>query len=471
MTLYRFVDAQKAEGFPVRLTCSVVGVSPSAYYASKQRPRSGPAQLAEAALVDEIRTIWRQSGGTYGSPRVCAELRRRGRVVNHKRVERLMKGHRMAGFVPRKRRVTTTADTAHRIPDLLAGDFGATRPDEAWVGDITYIRTRQGFLYLAFVLDLASRRVVGVSMASHMKASLVADALREAIGTRGGQVRGVVFHTDRGPLNLGNIRRGPPPSSAGHMASHSRWGRTGVCLGQRRRRVVFSAPSRRNSSTETTTRAATTPAYQSGTGSKPGTTPAGSTPPSGTSHQTNGRTTTTITQPHKPSVQHMGGTPLVGRRMIDHHRRLAPGARTRPTRRTKPPVAYLANECRVALFVTQAPHFVEQHRRPHMGIIHQTLPNIGLDHPERIRIGSHPQARHPFARQMRPHRSSVSPHMTGNSRNRPSPLPQSMNFHVFLLCQHQGQGSSPRCQLLAVSSLERTPPNLRYLPSRGGEFQ
>ena len=109
-----------------------------------------------------------------------------------------MKGHHIVGVVPRKRRVTTTADTAHRIPDLLRGDFGATRPDEAWVSDITYIRTRQGFLYLAFVLDLASRRVVGVSMASHLKASLVADALREAIGTRGSQVRGVVFHTDRG---------------------------------------------------------------------------------------------------------------------------------------------------------------------------------------------------------------------------------------------------------------------------------
>ena len=129
--LYRFVDAQKAEGFPVRMVCSVVGVSPSAYYAHKQQPAMGPAQLAEAALVDEIGAIWADSDGTYGSPRVCAELRRRGRVVNHKRVERLMKGHRMAGFVPRKRRVTTTADTAHRIPDLLAGDFGATRPDEA----------------------------------------------------------------------------------------------------------------------------------------------------------------------------------------------------------------------------------------------------------------------------------------------------------------------------------------------------
>ena len=83
--LYRFVDAQKADGFPVRLICSVVGVSPSAYYAYKQQPAMGPAQLAEAALVDEIGAIWADSDGTYGSPRVCAELRRRGRVVNHKR--------------------------------------------------------------------------------------------------------------------------------------------------------------------------------------------------------------------------------------------------------------------------------------------------------------------------------------------------------------------------------------------------
>ena len=76
--LYRFVDAEAAEGFPVRLACSVVGVSPSAYYASKQRPRSGPVQLAEDVLVDEIRAIWRQSGGTYGSRRVRAELGRQG---------------------------------------------------------------------------------------------------------------------------------------------------------------------------------------------------------------------------------------------------------------------------------------------------------------------------------------------------------------------------------------------------------
>ena len=82
---------------------------------------------------------------------------------------------------PASGRVTTTADTAPRIPDLLRGDFTTSAPNEAWVGDITYIRTRQGFLYLAFVLDLASRRVVGVSVAPHMKAPLVADAIREPI--------------------------------------------------------------------------------------------------------------------------------------------------------------------------------------------------------------------------------------------------------------------------------------------------
>ncbi len=225
MTLYRFVDTQRAEGFPVRLICSVVGVSASAYYAYRKRPEAGPAQLAEAALVDEIRAIWAESTGTYGSPRVCAELRRRGRVVNHKRVERLMKRHDMAGFVPRKRRVTTTADSAHRIPDLLRGDFGAARPDAAWVGDISYIRTRQGFLYLAFVLDLASRRVVGVSMATHLRASLATDALHEAIATRGGQVHGVVFHTDRGS----QYTSGATAQLCRAYGIRQSVGRTGVC--------------------------------------------------------------------------------------------------------------------------------------------------------------------------------------------------------------------------------------------------
>ena len=304
MTLYRFVDAQKAEGFPVRLICSVIGVSPSAYYAYRKRPETSPAQLAEAVLVEEIRGIWAESGGTYGSPRVCAELRRRGRVVNHKRVERLMKCHDMAGFVPRKKRVTTTADSTHSRPDLLRREFGAARPDTAWVGDISYIRTRQGFLYLAFVLDLASRRVVGISMAPHLKASLATDALREAIATRGGQVPGGCST----PTAAANTPQPPPPNSAGLTASASPWAGPG-CAGTTPPPSRSSAPSRKNSSTGPTTTTGTRPACQSAGGSKPGTTPAGFTPPSDNSHRTNGRTTTTITRPHKPSVQLTGGTP------------------------------------------------------------------------------------------------------------------------------------------------------------------
>ena len=133
MTLYRFVDARRAEGFPVRLICSVIGVSPSACYAYRKRPGDSTAQLAEAALVAEMRGIWEESAGAYGSPRVCAELRRRGRVVNHKRVERLTKRHDMAGFVPRKRCVTTTADGTHRCPDLLKGRL-RRRPTGSGVG-------------------------------------------------------------------------------------------------------------------------------------------------------------------------------------------------------------------------------------------------------------------------------------------------------------------------------------------------
>ena len=125
--LYRFVDAQKVEGFPVRLVCSVVGVSPSAYYAYRHRPRSGPAQLARGCAGGRDRghlgglgwDLWFASGARRAASAWP--------VVNHKRVERLMKGHHIVGFVLCKRRVTTTADGAHRIPDLLRGDFGATR--------------------------------------------------------------------------------------------------------------------------------------------------------------------------------------------------------------------------------------------------------------------------------------------------------------------------------------------------------
>ena len=200
MMLYRFVDEQKAAGFPIERICEVAGVSTSAYYDWK-RHRDGvvtTAEIHERLLVNTIRQIHKASDGTYGSPRVTAELHDQGRVINHKRVERLMRVYDIVGHTPKKRTVTTIPYAAHRIPDLVKRDFTPDGLDVTWCGDITYIRTWEGFLYLSFVEDLASRRIVGMSMASHMRASLVGDALTEAVGTRGGHVAGVVFHSDRG---------------------------------------------------------------------------------------------------------------------------------------------------------------------------------------------------------------------------------------------------------------------------------
>lgn len=198
--LYRFVDEQKADGFPVGRICGVAGVSRSAYYDWK-RHRDGVstvAELEERRLVTEIREIHGDSDGTYGSPRVTVALRNRGQVVNHKRTERLMRIHNIVGYTPKKHRTTTIPDRAHRIPDRVRRDFTSEAVDVTWCGDISYIDTWEGFLYLSFVEDLASRRILGMSMASHMRASLVGDALCEAVGTRGGNVAGVVFHSDRG---------------------------------------------------------------------------------------------------------------------------------------------------------------------------------------------------------------------------------------------------------------------------------
>lgn len=227
MMLYRFVDEQKADGFPVEATCEIAGVSTSAYYDWK-RHRDGiatVAELEERRLVKAITEIHAVSDGTYGSPRVTRELRRQGWVVNHKRIERLMRVYGVVGCTPTKYRVTTIADVGHRIPDRVGGDFTPEAPDVAWCGDISYIRTWEGFLYLAFVEDLASRRILGLSMASHLRTDLVADALVEAIGTRGGSVAGVVFHSDRG-TQYTSTQFGDLCHTYGVLQSV---GRTGVC--------------------------------------------------------------------------------------------------------------------------------------------------------------------------------------------------------------------------------------------------
>jgi transposase InsO family protein len=119
-------------------------------------------ELTERRLVKEIGEIHEESDGTYGSPRVTRVLRRGGWVVNHKRTERLMRIHDLVGHTPRKHRVTTIPGEGHRIPDRVQRDFTPAELDVTWCGDISYIRTWEGFLYLSFVEDLASRRILGL---------------------------------------------------------------------------------------------------------------------------------------------------------------------------------------------------------------------------------------------------------------------------------------------------------------------
>ncbi len=232
--LYRFVDQQKAQGFAVERICDIAGVSRSAYYDWKEHRDGVPtvAEFEDRRLVKEIEQIWDESGGTYGSPRVIIELGKRGWVVNHKRVERLMRIHDIVGYTPKKHRTTTIPDGGHRIPDRVQRNFCPEELDVTWCGDISYIRTWEGFLYLSFVEDLASRRILGMSMATHMRAKLGGDALSEAVGTRGGDVAGVVFHSDRG-TQLRGIRRTLRISRSVPVGGPHR-----NVLGQRPRRIV-----------------------------------------------------------------------------------------------------------------------------------------------------------------------------------------------------------------------------------------
>ena len=202
MRRYRCVDAQKAAGFPVAAACQAAGVTRSRYYAWVAARATGPSERhrEEARLVAEIRVIHTDSGGTYGAPRVTHELGRRGRLVNHKRVERLMRAHGIVGHRPRRRRSLTKPDgAAVPAPDLLGRLFDPDRVDVAWCGDVTWIPTDEGWLYLASVIDLASRRLLGWSMGVHHDAALAVGALDAAMATRGRRrMPDTIFHTDRG---------------------------------------------------------------------------------------------------------------------------------------------------------------------------------------------------------------------------------------------------------------------------------
>ena len=175
--------------------CRVLGVSLSGYYAWASRRPSIRAR-SDAALVERIGSIHAASHGTYGSPRVHAELCESGVHVGRKRVARLMRGAGLAGVSRRKFVTTTLADGARPAPDLVDRTFTADRPNVLWVADITYVPTWAGFLYLAVVLDVFSRRVIGWSMSTTLHVDVVLAALNMALGSR--KPTGVIHHSDQG---------------------------------------------------------------------------------------------------------------------------------------------------------------------------------------------------------------------------------------------------------------------------------
>jgi putative transposase len=194
--LFKLIDAEKAN-YPVSLLCRVLQVSRSGYYAWKDRPPSRRAK-EDAALTERIREIHGRSRGIYGYPRVHAELRSLGVRCSRKRVARLMRKNGLRGCMRgRKKRTTCRDPYATLAPDLVKRNFAAAAPNKIWTADITYVATQEGFLYLAFILDIYSRRVVGWSMATHMRTELVVDALEMALWRRN-PAAGLIHHTDRG---------------------------------------------------------------------------------------------------------------------------------------------------------------------------------------------------------------------------------------------------------------------------------
>jgi transposase InsO family protein len=196
---FAFIRAHASE-HTITTMCRVLGVSKAGYYAWGKRPPSARARTDQQLAV-EIRAIHRRSRGTYGSPRVHAELQAQGRRVGEKRVARVM---RLEGVRAKRRRAfRVTTDSRHGqpvAPNVLDRQFAVEQvgtPDRVWAGDITYVATREGWLYLAVVLDLASRRVVGWAMRHTLERGLALDALRMALGQRQ-PAAGVLHHSDRG---------------------------------------------------------------------------------------------------------------------------------------------------------------------------------------------------------------------------------------------------------------------------------
>ncbi|MEV6406010.1 IS3 family transposase [Streptomyces bobili] len=196
---WRFISDHR-DLYGVRRLCRVLDVSASGFYRWIAAAAARAARkAADEDLGARIEKIHGESNGAYGVPRITRELRERHAAVNHKRVARLMRERGLAGRHLRRTVRTTVADqSVPPAPDLVGRVFAAPAPDVRSCGDITYLPVGGSWMYLATVIDMHSRRVVGWSLAEHMRADLVVDAVRSAVAARGGDVRGVVFHSDRG---------------------------------------------------------------------------------------------------------------------------------------------------------------------------------------------------------------------------------------------------------------------------------
>ncbi len=199
MRLYPFIEAEKARQRNVKRACELLKVSRSAYYQARGDEPSA-RERNDAELAAAVKKAHEDSKGRYGAPRVHAQLRAQGKRHSRKRVARLMRAQGLRGRAAKRWKKTTIPDPAAAArADKIRRDFtaDASRLNTRWCGDITYIATWEGWLYLATVIDIASRRVVGYALADHLRTELVSDALSNAVAARDPQP-GVIFHSDRG---------------------------------------------------------------------------------------------------------------------------------------------------------------------------------------------------------------------------------------------------------------------------------
>ena len=217
MSLAAFVAAQRTDhGVPHAIACRAVGMSESWFYKWRHGEPS-PRRRRRTELDAAVREFFDASGGTYGSPRVLEDLRDAGWKVSKKTVEASMGRQGLAGR-PKRRRHSLTRPDKRAVPfaDLVGRDYSAARPDEKWCGDLTEVPTDEGKLYLATVEDLCSRRLPGFAIGDHHDAELAQAAINMAVAVRGGDVRGVIFHTDRGWRVHGGRLPGGVPAPRHH---------------------------------------------------------------------------------------------------------------------------------------------------------------------------------------------------------------------------------------------------------------